>query len=250
MMPGLSAAAGSVDDSLSSVTLINADRAGADTGSGASYYPVSGVIHSPGFSDGNSPKALIIHADPATDNLVAAARDYMAGYLVSDGWDVAVRSLYEDHFDPLAGETRLSYTAPPTAASNPDVSEYQKLIREADALILVYPLWWKQPPAMLKGWQDRVFSYGFAYEFVDGVQESVVSLLPGKKLLIINVVAGSRKMYEELGYLRYLNFADRTLFGASGMEFSGRHIIYSATDIGLDEKTRCLEELADLAGFL
>lgn len=202
------------------------------------------------FTPGRIPKALIVHADPKNNNITAALRDRMAEILVSQGWEVEVRSLYEDSFNPVATADEVSYDKPSLDGIDPQVAEYQALIKQADALVLVYPLWWKQPPAILKGWQDRVFSYGFAYEFVNNSPDSVISLLAGKKLLIINVAASSKDTYEEQGYLHFLDLADASLYGVSGIELTGRHIIYLSTQMGMDEKKDCLYELSDLVPLI
>lgn len=221
-----------------------------DTGSGASHYPDREPGNPSRFSPEKSPKALIIHADPTADNLTGAARDSMAGFLVSEGWEVEVRSLYDDNFNPVASAEEVSFQKPSQNDIDPKIAEYQDLIRKADALILVYPLWWKQPPAILKGWQDRVFTYGFAYEFVNNSPDSVISLLAGKKILIINVVASSQEIYEDQGYLKYLDMADASLFGVSGMSLSQRHIIYSSTNLNMAEKKECLDELSGLVSLI
>jgi len=202
------------------------------------------------FSPGRIPKALIVHADPENDNLTAALRDNMAEILISQGWEVEIRSLYEDSFNPVATADEVSYQKPSRDSIDPQVAEYQALITKADAIVLVYPLWWKQPPAMLKGWKDRVFSYGFAYEFVNNSPDSVISLLAGKKILIINVAASSKDTYEDQGYLHYLDLADASLYGASGIELTGRHIIYSSTAMEMDEKKDCLDELSALVPLI
>ena len=224
------------------VSVVTVDSVG-----GASIYFSSGPdVPLSGFGAGPEPKAFIVHVDPRSDTLTAAARDSMAAVLAVDGWEVEIRSLYDDEFDPVAAAEEVSFQRPAGGEVDPLVAEYQDLVDRCDALILVYPLWWKQPPAMLKGWLDRVFTYGFAYEFVDHAPDSVVSLLPGKKVLIVNVVASSRDTYEDMGYLRYLDMADRSLYGTSGMELVERHIIYSATAMNTPEKAACLEELSEL----
>ena len=198
------------------------------------------------FSPGRIPKALIIYADPESHNLSAAARDRMAELLVSRGWEVEVRNLYEEAFNPVATAEEVSFSKNAGVSSDPQVAEYQILVKQADALILVYPLWWKQPPAMLKGWQDRVFSYGFAYEFVNNSPDSVISLLAGKKVLIINVAADSRTSYRDREYLHYLNMADASLYGLSGIELAGRHVIFSSGTMNNEEKKAALDNLSDL----
>ncbi|MDI9877822.1 NAD(P)H-dependent oxidoreductase [Flectobacillus sp. LYT7W] len=58
-----------------------------------------------------------------------------------------------------------------------DVKKYQEMITWADHLTVVYPMWWGQMPAMLKGFIDRVFSYGFAFSISENGAEA---LLKGK----------------------------------------------------------------------
>lgn len=245
LVPGLIAAAGYSETGMDREMTIR-----IDTVSGASLYPDREPGNLNRFSPEKSPKTLIIHADPMSDNLTGAARDSMAGFLISEGWEVEVRSLYDDNFNPVASAEEVSFQKPSQNDIDPQIAEYQDLIRKADALILVYPLWWKQPPAILKGWQDRVFTYGFAYEFINNSTDSVVSLLAGKKILIINVVASSQEVYEDQGYLDYLDMADASLFGVSGMELTQRHIIYSSTNLNMAEKKECLDELAGLVSLI
>lgn len=245
LVPGLIAAAGFSDSGKNQEMTVR-----IDTSTGASLYPDGESGNIGGFSLEESPKALIVHADPASDNLTSAARDSMAGFLVSRGWEVEVRSLYDDAFNPVASAEEVSFQKHSQNEIDPQVAEYQDLIRKADAIILVYPLWWKQAPAILKGWQDRVFTYGFAYEFVNNSTDSVISLLAGKKMLIINVVASSKEIYKDQGYLKYLDMADASLFGVSGMDLTQRHIIYSSTNMDMNEKKECLDELSGLISLI
>ncbi|MCK5734840.1 MAG: NAD(P)H-dependent oxidoreductase [Spirochaetaceae bacterium] len=221
-----------------------------DSISGASLYPGEQLTGTNPFMPGDVLKALIIHADPKSDNLTAAVRDRMVDILISQGWEVEVRSLYEDSFNPVASADEVSFQKSEGNSIDPQVAEYQSLITQADALVLVYPLWWNQPPAILKGWQDRVFSYGFAYEFVNNSPDSVISLLAGRKVFIINSAASSKDVYEDHDYLHYLDLADASLYGVSGIELAGRHIIYSSTLMGMDDKKACLEELSNLVSLI
>ncbi len=249
-IPGLIAAAGFTENIPESGTIEGRLVVSIDTITGASTYPDLEEASTRSFSTDRLPKVLIIHADPVNDNLTAAIRDSMANNLASLGWEVEIRSLYEDSFNPVASAEEISFQKLSSAGTDPLVAQYQSLIKKADALVLVYPLWWKQPPAILKGWQDRVFSYGFAYEFVNNSPDSVISLLAGKKILIINVAASSKEVYEDQGYLHYLDLADASLYVASGMELTGRHIIYSSTGLNMKEKKECLDDLTDLVSLI
>jgi NAD(P)H dehydrogenase (quinone) len=91
--------------------------------------------------------------------------------------------LYRIGFNPVmaAGEL-LPITADHPAES--DVMGAQSDLRDADALTLIYPLWWMSMPATMKGYIDRVFARGFAYESSEG---QVHGLLHGKKAVLITL---------------------------------------------------------------
>lgn len=73
--------------------------------------------------------------------------------LSENGWEVDVHDLYADGFNPLLiGE------------GEDDVRREQERLRAADLLVLQFPLWWYSMPAMMKGWVDRVFESGFAFD--------------------------------------------------------------------------------------
>ena len=70
----------------------------------------------------------------------------------------------------------------------PLVAAHCREIAEADLIIIIHPNWWGQPPAMLKGWIDRVIRPGVAYEFLEGDSgEGVpIGLLQAKLALVFN----------------------------------------------------------------
>jgi NAD(P)H dehydrogenase (quinone) len=120
---------------------------------------------------------LIVHAHPEPKSLTSALKDLAVETLTSQGHAVQVSDLYAVNWKAVADRgdfreqaqlDRLSYVAESrhafaTGTQTPDVeAEQQKLLR-ADAVILSFPMWWFGMPAILKGWVDRVFAYGFAY---------------------------------------------------------------------------------------
>ena len=88
-----------------------------------------------------------------------------------------MRDLYRLNFDPLIKRNEL-----PRADFRPaaDVVAEREILRDADIFVLVYPLWLNTPPAMMKGYLERVFGFGFAY---GGHGESANPFLKGRKLL-------------------------------------------------------------------
>jgi putative NADPH-quinone reductase len=66
-------------------------------------------------------------------------------------------------------------------------------------IIIAFPIWWTGLPAMIKGYVDRVFSYGFAYTFNE--QGGIDKLLTGKKGLLINTFGTAQHFYESIGMI-------------------------------------------------
>jgi NAD(P)H dehydrogenase (quinone) len=80
-------------------------------------------------------------------------------------------------FNPVMGAHELEPLSNGRTADT-DVAQAQHDVRNADALTVIYPLWWATMPAMMKGYIDRVFARGFAYEARDGVAKG---LMEGKR---------------------------------------------------------------------
>ncbi len=74
------------------------------------------------------------------------------------------------------------------AALSPELRVHCDELRRAGGLVVVHPNWWGQPPAILKGWIDRVIRAGVAYEFIGAdMGEGVpAGLLAGKTGLVFN----------------------------------------------------------------
>jgi len=120
---------------------------------------------------------LIVSAHPEPASLTNALRDTAAAHLRAEGHILRIHDLYADgwksavdrqDFPALEPGRRLlvpaaSGEAFASGALSHDVQAEQERLLWADALILAFPLWWFSMPAILKGWVDRVYSYGFAY---------------------------------------------------------------------------------------
>jgi len=128
-------------------------------------------------------KHLIVAAHPAQDSLtMGLARAYTAE-LEKLGHSQRTYDLYRMRFNPVLSAQELAPAGAAHAVSA-DVAQAQEDIRAADALTVIYPLWWLTTPAMMKGYIDRVFARGFAYESHNGL---VHGLLAGKKAILITL---------------------------------------------------------------
>lgn len=100
---------------------------------------------------------------PVADSYAAAVAQTARAALEAGGHSVDWLDLYAEDFDPrLTAAERAGYFAEPydTAAVAGDVARLQA----AEALVLVFPQWWFNMPAILKGWFDRVWAPGTAYD--------------------------------------------------------------------------------------
>ena len=105
-------------------------------------------------------KHLVVVAHPAVGSFtMALAREY-AAELETLGHSQRTLNLDRMGFNPVLTAEELS----PAADHPPSVAKAQEAVRTADALTFIYPLWWLSMPAMMKGYVDRVFARGFAYE--------------------------------------------------------------------------------------
>ncbi|MCA1368302.1 NAD(P)H-dependent oxidoreductase [Bradyrhizobium sp. BRP14] len=163
-------------------------------------------------------KVLLVFAHPEPRSLNGALRDVALKELEAQGHEVRVSDLYSQgwksevdcaDFPLLAPDARLvpvaaSKKAFEAEALTEDVkAEIEKLLW-ADVLILQFPLWWFSMPAILKGWVDRVFAYGFAY----GVGEHSdkrwgdrygEGKLAGKRAMLIVTAGGWEEHYSARG---------------------------------------------------
>jgi len=124
---------------------------------------------------------LIIFAHPQ-QSLNQTLLDLVVSTLLNNGHHVTVRDVYSIGFPPEL--TTAEKVAMKNRHVPAPVQREQKLIQQADVLTFIFPIWWTGLPAMLKGYVERVFSEGFAYEINEnGV---VKNLLRDKKGVIIN----------------------------------------------------------------
>ncbi len=125
---------------------------------------------------------ILAHPDPGSLNRAIA--ETAVRVLREGGHRVRFHDLYQEGFDPVLPADEIARDAP----LPPEVRRHCEEIAEADGIVIVHPNWWGQPPAILKGWVDRVIRPGVAYEFLDGDQgEGVpVGLLRAAKALVFN----------------------------------------------------------------
>jgi putative NADPH-quinone reductase len=107
-------------------------------------------------------KVSLILGHPAPGSFNHAICETAMAALMAGGHECRFHDLYVEKFDPVmpAGEV------PKDAPLPPEIERHCQEIGEADGIIVVHPNWWSAPPAILRGWVDRVLRPGRAYNFV------------------------------------------------------------------------------------
>ena len=126
----------------------------------------------------------VILGHPSKGSFNHAIADTAVSKLRENGHEVTYHDLYAEKFDPLL----LGDEIPKDADLDPQIEKHCNEIREADGIIIIHPNWWGQPPAILKGYIDRVIRPGIAYEFLEGDDGEGVpnGLLKAETALVFN----------------------------------------------------------------
>jgi NAD(P)H dehydrogenase (quinone) len=112
-------------------------------------------------------RALLVLAHPLENSFAHAAAARVRASLGRRGMEVDLIDLYADGFDPrLTAAERAGYFATPYDSGA--VADYVARLKLAEKLILVFPQWWFDVPAMMKGFFDRVLAPGVAFDHAPG----------------------------------------------------------------------------------
>ena len=157
----------------------------------------------------------LVFANPSRASFDGQIVDAYVAEAERQGQEVVVRDLYGMKFDPvLRDEERPLHGDGQISA---DVVAELDLLMSADILVLVYPIWFGLPPAMLKGYVDRVL--GSRYSFRDIQQQSGHPALKGKPLLSFSTSGTSLAWLHEKGQVGSLrDIFDSYLWQGFGMQ--------------------------------
>jgi putative NADPH-quinone reductase len=176
---------------------------------------------------------LVCHPQPASYSHALAA--VVGKALQRKGHRVLAHDLYLESFDPVLSEEELTRRF----TFDEQVQHYWAELAEAAGLIIVHPDWWGQPPALLKGWVDRVLSPGVAYAFEgeEFAPKRRVPLFEGKKALVFSTT--DAREGEEQNTLPII-WVER-IFRFCGIQEAACHLLYGLHDSPLPERHEFLE---------
>ncbi len=129
-------------------------------------------------------RCLIVTAHPLANSLCQTLANTASDVLRENGHEVVREDLYAQEFSPaLNASERSAYYQKTYDITN--VQNQANNLREADALVLCFPTWWFGFPAILKGWLDRVWVPGVAYDHASDLGAIKPRLVQLKKVLVI-----------------------------------------------------------------
>ncbi|MGF6233122.1 NAD(P)H dehydrogenase (quinone) [Inquilinus ginsengisoli] len=138
---------------------------------------------------------VVAHPDPRSLTHTVAAR--LAEGVSLAGHSAEIADLMAEGFDPRFNANDHAVHLK-QAAPSADVLAEQARIDRADALVLVYPVYWWSMPGLLKGWIDRVFANGWAYDEIPGGKlEKKLGCLP---VHLVALGGAGQGTYQRHGY--------------------------------------------------
>ena len=177
-------------------------------------------------------KHVVILCHPEADSFNAAVAAKYCAEVEEHGQVAIMRDLYRMEFDPVLRANEQPGS--PGFLESPHIAHELEIIADAVAIVLVYPIWFGTPPAMLKGYVDRVLGSDFTFRAVQA--RDVKSRLEGQHLLSLTSSGTSRVWLEEQGQFQSLvQVFDRYLERAFSMA-STDHVHFPSIVDGLSER--------------
>lgn len=203
-------------------------------------------------------RVLIVFAHPERASFSAALKDAAVETLAGLGHVVAVSDLYAEGFDAVGGQRDMAhrpaspfdYQEEQRRASRDstfatDIAERQREVFACDVLMLNFPMWWYGPPAILKGWIDRVLAAGFAY---DRDRRYATGQLAGRAGMLTVTTGSPPERYTDVGERSFLTMEQllrplqKGLFHFVGMKGVDPFVAYSAGRVDDARRARYLDE--------
>lgn len=162
-------------------------------------------------------KILVVYTHPVATSFNRAILEATLRGLEAAGHDIKVADLYAENFQPaMTSGDFVQFDMKPMPA---EIQVEQARVEWSDALVFIFPLWWWSLPGMLKGWVDRVMSYGWAW--YDPMDPHSGSLSERKILVMVTAGAShaqlAKRKYDEsfhtqlnVGTWDYCGFRDVT----------------------------------------
>lgn len=150
------------------------------------------------MTSNNELRGIVVTAHPDPNSATAATARAVAAGLQDGGLtDIALHDVLSEGFDSTFRAVDLAAYRAGTAEVPEDVRAQQRLLEGFDVVVVVFPVYWWSLPGALKGWVDRVFTRGWAYDDAGTGAE----LSAPKRLYFFGIGATNEATYRKHGYL-------------------------------------------------
>jgi NAD(P)H dehydrogenase (quinone) len=186
---------------------------------------------------------LIILAHPDPNSFNHAIAETCKRKLKELGHSVIFHDLHAENFDPILPAIEIQKNG----IVDQNIINHCNDLTRSDAIIVIHPNWWGQPPAILKGWIDRVIRAGVAYEFIDGDNgEGVpVGLLKAKIAMVFNTANTSEERENNIFLDPLETIWKNCIFDLCGVKQFYRKIFRIVVTSTLEERQEWLQEVGD-----
>lgn len=152
-------------------------------------------------------RLLVVYAHPSPESYCSALLRTTVAALNAGGHELRIRDLYAMHFDPVMRRSEWeSYLGAPERNACLQ-AEHIADLSWSEGIVLVFPTWWYGPPAILKGWLERVWVPGVAFDIPPTRHGRITRKLDNMRLVVIVTTSGS-----PWWWLRVMRDPGRSLF--------------------------------------
>ena len=135
-------------------------------------------------------RVLVLHAHPVETSFNRSLYNAALETLRSSGHEVDALNLYEENFEAaMSREERLRYHDVPENIT-PQIQRYVDRVRNAEAIVIIHPVWNYGYPAILKGFFDRIFITGVSFVLEDGKLRTTLDNI--RKVVFVTSYGGDR----------------------------------------------------------
>jgi NAD(P)H dehydrogenase (quinone) len=191
-------------------------------------------------------KILVILGHPGANSFNHAMAVRTIKTLNENAHAVIFHDLYAEGFDPV-----MPYSEIPDKADLPaEIDGYCKDLSSADGIIVIHPNWWGQPPAIVKGWIDRVLRPGVAYQFLEGDQGQGVpiGLLRAKTAVVLNTSNTQKKRELDVFGDPLETLWKKCIFDLCGVTGFYRTMFSAVVESTKEQRAEWLDEVEQIVG--
>ncbi|NHK31648.1 MAG: NAD(P)H-dependent oxidoreductase [Asgard group archaeon] len=184
---------------------------------------------------------LIIYAHPNEESFCSALKQKLVDGLEKNKNIIRIHDLYKVKFNPqISKEEVKGY--PESLNENKEIRKYQQDISWANIICIIHPVWWYGPPAIMKGYIEKVITEGFAFIFKD---DQSIPKLTDKKLILIQTFDADEQM--EIKLNEDITFkAMYNIWSYCGIKECKRVSLYRVSFVPDEQRKKWLEDISTL----